>query len=126
MNIKGVLGAIIPTQVRATEKVERGIKSDNSSADRDANGQMFQGEQQKKERPPMDDEQKKQALEHFKNMAVVKENNLTVQWHQADGRSFILLKDHTGKILRRVSEAELWDLKDAKENEKGQLLRRTA
>ena len=125
MNIKG-LGSFIPTSVQPTPKVEKGIKSDISSSDRDANGQMFNGEQKKEHHPPMDDEQKKKAVEHFKKLAVVKDNNLIVQWEDSEGRSQLLLKEPGGKVVRRFNEVELWELTAAKENEKGQLIRRTA
>jgi hypothetical protein len=125
MNIKG-LGALIPPQVRGVEKVERGIKSDNSSADRDANGQMLAGDEQKKDHPPMDEEQKKKALEHFKNLPAIKDNGWSASWITSEDKNFIVIKDAFGKILRRVPEAELWELQNVRENEKGQLIRRTA
>ena len=86
---------------------------------------MFNGEQ-KKDHPPMDDEQKKRALFHFKNLAVVKENNLRVSWEVFEGRNFLILKEPSGKVVRKLPESELWDLQTVKENEKGQLIRRTA
>jgi|GEM_PF-3496964 len=125
MNVKGVFGAIIPTQVRPVERVERGIKSDNSSSDRDANGQYSQDSGQKKH-GRMNDEQKKKALEHLRQLAVVKDNNLTVTWTEHEGLGLVLIQDPTGKTVRRIPEEELWDLQSVKDNEKGQLLRKSA
>lgn len=126
MDIKGVLKAVLPIDVRAKSNVEKTIKTDNT-ADRDANGQMAQdGQQKEKEHPPMSEEQLKKALEHLKNLAVVKDNNLTVQLTQKDGKNFVLIKEPTGKVVRNIPESELWTLQVVKDTEKGQLLRKTA
>ncbi len=123
MDIKQALNSILPLQLRAKNKVEKSIKSD-STTDRDANGQQsFGGGQQ---HPPMSDEQLKKAMKHLEELAVVKEQNLTVEHLQVDSKNFVLLKDPTGKVIRRISEAELWTLQYVKETEKGQLIRKLA
>lgn len=123
MDVKNVLGAVVPI-IRGKERVEKTIKSD-ATADRDANGQMASGGDQQ-QHPPMSDEQLKKAIEHLKAHAVVKEQNLTVQLYEAEGRKFVLIKEPSGKIVRRIPEAELWTLQVVKDNEKGQLLQKTA
>ena len=75
MDIKSVLNAVIPVAIRGKEKVEKTIKSD-SATDRDANGQMSQGDSEP-HHPPMSDEQLKNAVEHLKTLAVVKDNKLS-------------------------------------------------
>ena len=123
MDIKGVLNAVLPMNLRGKEKVERTIKSD-STTDRDANGQMPGGGQD--QHPPMSDEQFKRALEHLRALDVVKDHSLSVEVSESEGKKFVLLKEPSGKVVRRIPEAELWSLQASKNSEKGQLLRKTA
>jgi uncharacterized FlaG/YvyC family protein len=123
MDIRNVVGRLLPVNLRKNDPVERTIKSD-SATDRDANGQMPQKEPEKQ--PPMTDEELEQAIEHLRNLAVIKDRNLTVELTTAGNKKFVLIKEPDGKVVRRIHEEELWSLKDTKENEKGQLLRRTA
>jgi len=126
MDIKGVLKAVLPLDVRATKGPEKTIKTD-STTDRDANGQMFQGEQQQQpEHGPMSEEQLKKAMDHLKGLAVVKDNHLKVELIQVEGKNFVLIKELNGKVVRRIPESELWSLQVVKDSEKGQLLRKTA
>jgi uncharacterized FlaG/YvyC family protein len=125
MDIKGVLKAILPIDVRAKENVQKAIKSE-STTDRDANGQTASGDQGQEQHGPMSEEQLKKALEHLKGLAVVKDNNLTVQLTEAEGKKFVLIKEPNGKVVRRIPESELWSLQIVKDTEKGQLLRKTA
>ena len=124
MDIKSALNAVIPLNIRTKDKVDRTIKSD-STTDRDANGQMSQGggEQQ---HGPMSDEQLKKALEHLQSLQAVKDHELTVELVEVGPRKFVLLKEPDGKVVRRISELELWSLKDVSPTDKGQLLRKTA
>lgn len=126
MNIKGLLGPTISPAIRATEKVDRTIRSD-SSHERDANGQQSFGDGQEK-RGPMSEEQLKQAIEHLKALAVVKENKWSVTLTAVEGQRFVLLKDNLGTLIRKIPEAELWTLPIAGNDTttKGQLLKKTA
>lgn len=125
MDIKNVLNAILPIGVNPKSKVEKTIKTD-STTDRDANGQMGYDQQGEKEKPPMTDEQLKKAMDHLKNLAVVKDHNLSVVLTELEGKKFVLIKEPSGKVVRRIAEAELWTLQVVKDTEKGQLLRKTA
>jgi uncharacterized FlaG/YvyC family protein len=124
MDVKNVLGGVTPINIRGKEKVEKTIKSDSTS-DRDANGQMASGGDQQ-QHPPMTDEQLKKAIEHLKAHAVVREQNLSVQLYEIEGKKFVLIKEPSGKVVRRIPESELWTLQVVKDNEKGQLLQKTA
>jgi uncharacterized FlaG/YvyC family protein len=126
MDIKSVLNAVIPLNSRGKERVDRAIKS-NSTTDRDANGQMAGGGQQGDQHPPMSDDQLKKAIEHLKSLDIVREQNLTVELITADGgKKFVVIKEASGKTVRRIPEIELWSLQIAQKSEKGQLLRKTA
>ena len=76
MDIKGVLNAVLPLQTRGKDKVDRALKSSDTSADRDPNGQAGGQPQQQEQHPPMSDEQFKKSIDHLKSLAVVKDNNL--------------------------------------------------
>lgn len=124
MDVRNVLGSLIPTNITKKDPTDKIIKSD-STTERDGNGQMPFGDGQD-QKPPMSEEQLKKAVEHLASHAAVKENNLSVELVKIDGKNFVLIKEPSGKIVRRIPEIDLWTLKDVQENEKGQLLRRTA
>jgi hypothetical protein len=124
MDIKNALNAVIPLSLRAKDKVEKTIKSD-STTDRDGNGQMPSG-QGEKQRQPMTDEEYKSALEHLRSLPVVKENNLIVELSLQEHKKFILLKEPSGKVVRRITEAELWSLLDVQPGQKGSVLNKSA
>lgn len=117
---------MIPNPIQKKIKIEKGIQTDNTSADRDANGQQFGGGQQQPEHGPMSEEQLSAALEHLKNLPVVKEKNLKVELKFIDQRKFVFITDNLGKVIRRIPEAELWTLNTTKESSKSQLLSKIA
>ena len=124
MDIKSALNAVVPISIRTKDKIDRAIKSD-STTDRDANGQMPGGGEQQQQ-GPMSDEQMQKALEHLQSLQAVKDHQLTVEVMEVGERKFVLIKEPDGKIVRRISEHELWSLKDVSPTDKGQLLRKTA
>lgn len=127
MDIKNALNSILPIQLQKKPAIDRSIKSGDAT-DRDANGQMGY-DQQKKHQEPMTDEQFEKALKALKELPAVKDHHLTTEVAMIDGKRFVLLKEPTGKLLRKISESELWTLptmKDSDPNKKGQLLRKTA
>lgn len=125
MNVKGLLGSQIPTvPIRPAEKVDRTIHSDMAH-DRDANGQQSFGGQGQ-EHGPMSDEQLKQALEHLRQLAAVKEHKWSVELVLENDKKFVLIKDVLGALIRRIPEADLWTLNIDDQVPKGQLLKKTA
>lgn len=129
MDIKNALNAILPPTLKQKTAVDRTIKAGNTT-DRDANGQTtYDQNQQQQQRPPMTPEELQKAMRHLREFPAVKEHNLAVELVEQEGKRFILLKEPDGKILRRISEAELWTLPIMSHTDpkpKGQLLRRTA
>lgn len=124
MDFKIGLPPINTTPARSKEPIEKTIKSD-SATDRDGNGQMSQGDQQKKHQP-MSEEQVKAAIEHLRALEVVKTLGLQVILTEVNSRKVVLLQDAQGKVLRRIMEDELATLQVAKDTDTGQLLRKTA
>ena len=123
MNIKGLVGNIIPNEVRGVSRTERAIKSDETH-DRDANGQEASSQQQE-QREPMTDEQLEKALAHLRNLSSFKEHKWTVQMETNHLGRFAVVKDNLGTVIRRIPELELWTLPSDSEP-RGQLLKKTA
>ncbi|MGZ3743980.1 MAG: flagellar protein FlaG [Pseudobdellovibrionaceae bacterium] len=125
MNIKGLLGNILPSgPILPTRKTERTIKSDSTS-DRDANGQQAGGGEQQ-QREPMTEEQINKAIEHLRNIPGVKEHNWSVELSVVENKKFVLVKDTSGNIIRRIPELDLWTLTDGNDSGKGQLFTKSA
>lgn len=125
MDIKNALNQVIPIGLRTKGPVQKTIKSD-STTDRDANGQQAFGGQQEQHREPMSEEQLQKALEHLRGLAVVKDHGLSVELIDQAGRKFVLLKEASGKVIRRIPESELWTLQIMQDEKKGQLLNKSA
>lgn len=104
--------------------MDRAIKAD-SATDRDANGQSAPKEDGS-DRPPMTEDEFEKAIVHLRSLAVVKEHSWTIESLVANEKRFVLIKDHLGKIIRRIPEPELWSLVQTTTSEKGQLLRKSA
>ncbi len=125
MNIRNLGGAVPPNQVRAPDRLERGIKADTSH-DRDANGQQgFDGEK-KQQKPPMSEEQIQEALNHLQELPASKEHKWTVEAAMEDDKKYVLVKDNMGNIIRKIPEIELWSLPIDGKDPKGQLLKKVA
>lgn len=124
MDLKGIGKPIDPLPVINRERVERSLSSEKTS-DREGNGQAsYDGNE--KQHPPMTEEQFQQALEHLRNLPAVKDNQLEVIAEMRDEKRVVILKEPSGKVLRRIMENELWTLQVVKDSDKGQLLRRSA
>lgn len=125
MDIKGALNQVIPIGLRNKGPVQKTIKSD-STADRDANGQQASGGQQEQHQEPMTEEQLQRALDHLKGLAAVKDHGLSVELVEQAGKKFVLLKEASGKVIRRIHESELWTLQITHDEKKGQILNKSA
>jgi hypothetical protein len=124
MDLKGIGKPIGPPPVQNRERVERSISSEKA-LDREGNGQASYGEGGQ-QHPPMSDEQFEHALEHLRNLQVVKDNHLEVVVQISEGKRFVILREPNGKVIRRIPESELWTLQAVKDKEKGQLLSKSA
>lgn len=74
----------------------------------------------------MTEEQLQKVIEHIKSLPIVTANNLIVELVEVDDKKFVLLKESTGKVIRRIPEFELWSLQVMQEDKKGQILNRSA
>ncbi|RYZ89280.1 MAG: hypothetical protein EOP06_09560 [Proteobacteria bacterium] len=125
MNIKGLFANILPTTtVTGASKTQKAIRAD-TAADRDANGQQAGGQQQES-REPMTEEQIEAAMAHLRSLPGVKDHQWQVELSIVEDKKFVLIKDSSGTVIRRIPELELWSLKPEAQPGKGQLLKRTA
>lgn len=127
MDIKHALNSILPIQVRSTVPTEKPIKSENAT-DRDANGQQQYSQDREEKHGPMSDEQYEEALKQLRAMPGVVEHGFQIETEMIDGRRFTLVKESSGKVIKKITESELWTLPQVSEGEKpkGQILRKTA
>src|SRR5690606_14153923 len=75
------------------------------SADREPNQGGDKGDESPKRH--LSDQELQQAIDHLKQLAGVKENNLTVRLVRENDIVLVFIEDPTGKIIRRIPEAEL-------------------
>lgn len=126
MNIKNLLGNLVPiTPATSAAKVERPIKMD-SSHDRDPNGNQYYQQERKKEK--MTDEQFEKAIAILREKHFVKEMNWIVVSLMDNEVKYACVQDSEGQLIRKISEYDLWEVfDDAKsEDPRGQLLRKSA
>lgn len=127
MNIKNLLGINpLAAPIGQVGKVDRQIKSESSSEDRDANGQYFN--QQKKKKEKMTAEQFEKALALLKEKAFIKDMNWKVSALVEEGHQYAWVQDLQGTSIRKISEFDLWEVFEDSSTEpsKGQLLKKTA
>ena len=124
MNIKSLIYNI-PTVERDPKisGASRSVKSENTSPDRDPNGQG-QRENNPDAKEFLNDEEMQLALETLKNFAGVKENKLKVELIIAETARFVLITDLNNKVIRRIPENELWPLIKDKDKNRGNLIDR--
>ncbi len=124
MNLRGVLGSILPPLANKRSSEADRIKYD-ATKDRDANGQQAYSSPQQ-QRPPMTDEELEAAIKHLKELPSVKEHNLQISVSEQNEKKVILIHTPDGKLFRRILENELWSLIQTTDKDKGQLLSKTA
>ena len=123
MNIKSLTANISPLdRTKPTERTSEKdtVRMENSSKDRDANGQR-QG-QQEHHKEHLNDEEMREALETIRGFKGVQEHNLEVELVQSGEKRVILIKDLQGNVIRRIPEAELWPILNESFKTKGQIL----
>lgn len=120
MNIRSVSPQIIlPTEPKSKTEGNADVKPQEST-ERDGDGRQHQGEQELKRH--LTDEELTEAMEKLRQLPGVKNNNLRVRLVEEEGIKKILLEDPSGKIIRRMSEAQLWSSVQYLDKSTGQLL----
>lgn len=106
MNIKSIGPQIIvPVEQKNRAETTDGVKFQEST-ERDANGRRQESEEEAKRN--LSDEELQEALKKLKELPGVKTHNLQVRLAEEEGVKVVFLEDPQGKIIRRLSEAQLW------------------
>ncbi len=125
MDIKSVRNIFNQTMITAKSDVTKKseIKSDGST-ERDANGQM-PGRQEESPKD-LNEEERQKVLASVKQLAGVKDNNLTVRMQFINDKYFVFIEDVKGKVIRRVDINELAHMLKEKDpsSEKGSFFNR--
>ena len=106
MNIKGILPSINSVQQPALAAKKAKVKSSGTDDDRDANGRREDQDDQQ-QHSPMTDEEAQSVLAAMKNLPGIKDNGLTIEITTNGAVKVALVKDYSGKIVRRIPEAGL-------------------
>lgn len=119
MNIKGLVGNVIPFPVKKAEeaKAKTALDADN---EKEGNGQSSGGGDHR--RRNLTPEEIAIAVKHLENLEGVKNNGLTVRLESNDGVTVVYVEDRDGKIVRRIPESELSLLTSNREKKTGSLL----
>lgn len=118
MNIKGVnTSPIVPIEPK--KKVEGNTRMRNAT-DRDGNGRREDAEQQQNRH--LSQQEFDEALKLLENMPGLKANHLTIKVETQEDCRIILILDPGGKIVRRLSEAQLWAATRDKDRQTGRIL----
>ncbi len=119
MNIKSI-NALIPSieSVKETDPIRHVRSNKESSADRDPNGQQQDKPPEKRQ---LTDAEFLEALDKLKDLPGIKSHNLIVR-HELRGHSrFVFIESPDGKLVRRLSELDLWALLEGQEQTTGHL-----
>ena len=118
MNIKNVsTSPIIPLDPK--NRVEGNART-KGSADRDADGKREQKEQEiKRHLTQQEFDEAIKALEDFPGL---KANNLTIKVETHEDHRVILIVDSTDKVVRRLSESQLWSATRDRDKQTGRIL----
>ncbi|MDZ4678117.1 MAG: flagellar protein FlaG [Oligoflexia bacterium] len=101
MNIKGIVGNLIPIDILKTDR----RKTQNTS-DRDP--QQGGGGDAQPEQHRFTDSELQDALKLLKDLPGIKENHLQFRVERNDKRVVVFVEDSTGKVIRRIPDTELW------------------
>lgn len=122
MNIRTVSNPIIPVESLRTGET-RDVKMQVSSEDREADGQRKNDEENK---DPLNEEELKKVQEYLDNLTGLKANGLAIEIEQQGEHKVFLIKDHDGKVIRRIIEWEMRQLISDKDKKTGQIFDKSA
>jgi hypothetical protein len=118
MNIKGLNASPI-APVEPKKRVDGNSRTQNAT-DRDGNGRKEQGEPELNRH--LSQQEFDDALKALGEMPGLKANNLTIKVETKEDCRTILILDPTGKVVRRLSEAQLWSATRDKDRQTGRIL----
>lgn len=104
MNIKSVLPNPVPA-IDPKQKVEKNVRA-QSSTDRDADGRRDSAEKEQKRN--LSQQEFDEALKALENLPGLKSSNLSIKVETVGEIRTVLIVAPDGKIVRRLSESQLW------------------
>lgn len=118
MNVKTVNTApILPLDPK--QRVEGNARA-KASAERDADGKREQaGEDAKRHLTQQEFDEALKALEEFPGL---KSNNLAIKVEKREDARVVLIVDGQGRIVRRLSESQLWLATRDRDKQTGRIL----
>jgi hypothetical protein len=119
MNIKSVISnPVLPVDPK--NRIEGGVRT-KSSTERDANGKREQAEGEVKKK--LNDSEFEEAFKVLKGMPGLKSNDLSLRVEVgADGMRIVYIEDLNGKVIRRLTESQLWLATRDKDRQTGAIL----
>lgn len=118
MNIKNV--STIPIlPVDPKQRVEGNVRAAGTT-DRDADGRRQQQEPENKRH--LTQQEFDDAMKALEAMPGLKSNNLTLKVEIQDDHRVVFIIDPQGKIVRRLSESQLWSATRDKDRQTGKIL----
>ncbi len=119
MNIKGLTPHTVTIEPRLRTEGKDNVRMQNS-ADRDANGRREQGEPELKRH--LSQIEFDEAIEILKAHPGVVAAGLMVRVEVHEDCRVIFVEDGAGKVIRRLSEADLWLVTREKDRPTGRIL----
>jgi hypothetical protein len=119
MNIKNVVSnPVLPVDPK--NRVEGGVRT-KGSTDRDANGKREQAEGESKKK--LSDSEFEEAFAILTSMPGLKSNDLSLRVEvAADAMRTVYIEDLNGRVIRRLTEAQLWLATRDKDRQTGTIL----
>lgn len=119
MNIKGLTNPNPVIPIDSRQRVE-GNKAASSAGDRDGNGRREAPEEEVKRH--LNQQEFDDAIKALEALPGLKANNLSIKVEvHADAR-VVLILDPLGKVVRRLSEQQLWAATRDKDRQTGKIL----
>jgi uncharacterized FlaG/YvyC family protein len=101
----------------------KGVRTEVSSEDRDANGRRDPEEQTKDQ---LNEEEMQKAKDYLDKLEGLKANGLAVEIELKDGMRIFLIKDASGIVVRRIPEWEMRPLIADSAKKTGQIFDKSA
>ena len=118
MNIKNVApNPILPLDPK--QRTDGNVRT-QAATDRDANGRREEAEPETKRH--LSQQEFDDAIQALENNPGLKANSLTVKVETKDDCRVILIVDPLGKVVRRLSESQLWSATRDKDRQTGKIL----
>jgi uncharacterized FlaG/YvyC family protein len=112
MNIKGVVGNLIPIDL-----VKRSERKRQTQETQDRDPQQGGSGGGEPEQHRFSEEELKEALAVLRENPGIKTHNLQLRVEWTKGRVVVFVEDPTGKIIRRIPDTELWAIVKNKGNQ---------